>query len=85
MNAQRRREEDGGQISWLSEDRRRHGHEEGVKDTTLREAFSEQVRGAKGPITGKQAQEARMRMTLAEAKDERAVLLEEARKGRPSG
>lgn len=50
LNAQRHREADGGQIDWRNHSRRLHGQDEKLRESTLREAFVEQMRGTKSPV-----------------------------------
>jgi hypothetical protein len=44
LNAQKKREADGGQISWRNESLRRHGQMEQLPETTMREAFMSEVK-----------------------------------------
>ena len=85
LNAQRHREADGGQIDWRSESRRRHGQVDRVHEGTLREAFTDQVKGKKVANASKEASAASSPAVDIIARDgEQGRALEEAKVRRRS-
>lgn len=74
LNAQKRREADGGQISWRNESLRHHGQMTPIKETTLKEAFMSEVKmeklkkkpGEESPSakTGRSSEEEKLRKVM---------------------